>query len=445
MHKTVDINFDLLAHQEEFLSAKSGEVALVGGFRAGKTRAGLVKSLVSHLTKLDRTGKSKGMIAGANYSLTMDTIFYPLCDMLADCGIDYEARIVDKSIETQFGKIYFGTLTKPQMIIAREFTWAWFDEFDLGGWKNCKIAYDKIISRLSGCPDPILFFTTTYEGLLYTYELFERSNSDGKRKLIIAKTEDNPFVPQEYIDMLKSNYDARLVEMYLHGKAINLNAGQVFYNFDRARHIKEIDTKRLTKIYVGMDFNVNPMSAEVAHFDGKNVYFIDEISLQNANTELMAKSILSKYGWLGAQNIVVFPDASGGARRTSAPIGDTDLAILRGFGFDVRADSRNPDLVDSYNAMNRYLQNSIGETVLYVSAKCPQLIDDFEQLSYRECSREVDKSNPNRSHYSDAARYLANGLLGIYEHGQIRQMNENNIAVRSNYNANISRNIVAGY
>jgi hypothetical protein len=57
--------------------------------------------------------------------------------------------------------------------------------------------------------------------------------------------------------------------------------------------------------------------------------------------------------------------------------------------------------------VNSKLKTAAGEASLFISSKCAELIQDFEQVVYEENSRDVDKGkDKRRTHLSDALGYL---------------------------------------
>jgi hypothetical protein len=116
-------------------------------------------------------------------------------------------------------------------------------------------------------------------------------------------------------------------------------------------------------------------------------------------------------------DVIVYGDASGNGRRTSAE--NTDYQIIklffRRFGhlFNVqyKVGSANPAVRDRVNAVNARLCNSKGERRLFHDPRCKELAKDFNQVVYLSDSHgntvpELDKSDKARSHLSDAMGYL---------------------------------------
>ena len=73
------------------------------------------------------------------------------------------------------------------------------------------------------------------------------------------------------------------------------------------------------------------------------MHIIDEILLANSNTKEMMEEVNRKYP---GRHGVVHPDPSGVARKTSAPVGQTDFTIIEEAGWPVYRTSAYP-LIDT--------------------------------------------------------------------------------------------------
>src|ERR1700733_16083633 len=77
----------------------------------------------------------------------------------------------------------------------------------------------------------------------------------------------------------------------------------------------------------------------------------------------------------------------------------------------IRLPSSNPSVADRINCVNAKIANAKGERRLGVNRRCVQLIKDLEQVCWKTDAtgnklRDVDFSNPARTHASDALGYL---------------------------------------
>ena len=89
-----------------------------------------------------------------------------------------------------------------------------------------------------------------------THTFIENGDNEDRR-LIKAKTTDNPYLPEGFIDSLYQNYDPNLIASYVNGDFTNLTAVTVYHPFDRDKHYTDEQIRDDERIFVGIDFNVN--------------------------------------------------------------------------------------------------------------------------------------------------------------------------------------------
>ena len=241
---------------------------------------------------------------------------------------------------------------------------------------------------------------STPEGYGWMWEKWEDQVGEGY-ELIRGKTQDNRFLPPEFIQSLKENYDSRLLQAYLYGKWINLQRGQTYYRFNREVNVDErVQYNKDMPIAVGMDFNTDPCCAVLfqQYTEAPFIRVFDEVSLSHSEGQLLTERVANEIKMRYPDNsYVVIPDPAGSARSTSGR--RSDHTILRDCGMDVRADRRHPPVVDRVNCVNKRLDNIV------IHPKCKNLIKDFEQVVNKEGTREIDKSNKKLTHMTDAFGY----------------------------------------
>ncbi|RKZ98974.1 MAG: hypothetical protein DRQ46_00425 [Gammaproteobacteria bacterium] len=399
-----------LPHQQEFLDSEAKQKALVTGYGGGKTFAFIWETFMNHLFLVNKEGQSNGWIVYPTFSMAEELFVEPFLMLLDRYEIDYKYNSTKHLISSEYGKLRLYQLQTPHRMVGAELTFLGFDEFDIGSYKNCDIAYKKGVGRLRGSNKTKMYFVTTPEGYHYIHKLFVEDNEEGERHLIKAKSTDNPYLPADYIDDLRKNYDSKLVEQYMNGEFVNLRGSAAYYEFDRERHCKDFGIHNAEKkpqvLYMGMDFNVDPMSAVVAIKRDNKLIMFDEIILRNSNTRQMIDVIKERYP--GAY-ISIAPDQTGGSRKTSAEIGVTDIHLLKQAGFKILGSGTNPSVKDSLNAVNAALYQGR----LEIDKRCTALTNDFEKV-VRDDAGEIDKKDSNLSHISDAGRYLVWSQFPLY-------------------------------
>lgn len=188
-------------------------------------------------------------------------------------------------------------------------------------------------------------------------------------------------------------------------------ADRIYENYDKDLNDipeEEIDpTWGESDIHVGMDFNVRPMTAAISvdEFDkegNETISFFDEIVTSGfSNTQQMCDKIKSKYP---KATVYVYPDPTGNKHQPSAPIGVTDMTILRANGFIVCAPRAPYASKDKWNTVNTAMCTADGKRRVRVSrTRCPHLSDSLNGFVFKE-NGDPDKSQ-GFDHITDAMAY----------------------------------------
>ena len=220
------------------------------------------------------------------------------------------------------------------------------------------------------------------------------------------RSDGEALCPERYPRKMLDKLRARVGEFYWLALFQGLprstvGKGRVYYRFTGA-NIADVEDPGESDLLIGMDFNVDPMSACVAYRAADQLHVFDEIEIRDAGTEEMCAAIKAR--WPG-RRITVYPDPSGQQRRTSAPVGKTDLSILRSHGFQVSAPSSAPPVVDRINEVNTLCGGEGAPVRLMVNPRCRKLIQGLQRLTYRPGTSVVLKTK-GYDHMTDALGYL---------------------------------------
>lgn len=184
--------------------------------------------------------------------------------------------------------------------------------------------------------------------------------------------------------------------------------GRIAYAFDRDLNVKLPEQIDLSQLFVGCDFNVNPITATIATRHGDILYVIDEIVMHNSNTQELADELKNRYP---NSKIYCFPDPAGNARKTSAN-GLTDHTILANAGFIVKAPRKHDPVRDRINATNARLCDSNKERHLFIAPTAKYTIESLEKYTYKEGTQIPDKDS-GYDHIFDALSYSVAYLFPI--------------------------------
>jgi hypothetical protein len=211
-----------------------------------------------------------------------------------------------------------------------------------------------------------------------------------KREIDVARRElSEPMFKQEY----QASFDNYQGAVYYAFSDENVDADECQYDKDQA-------------VYVGMDLNVDPMTAVLGHLTDSEVLLFKGYFLRNCNTKTLCERICNGYPDTGAFDIT--PCQSSAARQTVADIGVTDLRIIRsafeehGRVANIHRRSKNPRVVDRVNCTNSLLEHKR----LKIHPSMKQLRKDWEHLGWKEGTRDLDLKDPQRGHISAACDYL---------------------------------------
>jgi hypothetical protein len=213
------------------------------------------------------------------------------------------------------------------------------------------------------------------------------------------------MVTPEEIEQAKQDIDIRTFRQEFEGTFENY-AGSVYYNFHPVDNVvkRQIDWEK--PLHIGMDFNVDPMSACVGQMEKDKVYFVDEVIIYGSNTDEMVQELRDRYGT--KMQIFIYPDPASKQRKTSAG-GRTDLSILQNAGFKVKVKNKHPAIRDRVNAVNSRLKDSNGERHIFVSQSCKTLIKGLQRQIYKENTNIPDKED-GFDHMNDALGYMIDYL-----------------------------------
>ena len=240
----------------------------------------------------------------------------------------------------------------------------------------------------------------------WAYDLFCKGNEDNEWTSFQFTTIDGGQVDQEEIDAAKNDLDERTFRQeYL--ATFETYAGAIYYNFDREENVRKLDADE-TAIHIGMDFNIDPMSAAVFQIHNNIINFIDEIVIYSSNTEELVREIKTRYP---NKRIIVYPDPACRQRKTSAG-GKTDLNILQNAGLTVRVKNVHPQVRDRINAVNSRLKNTNDQRMMFIDPKCKNIIRGLERHLYKEGTTQPDKDS-GFDHMNDAIGYAVDYLFPI--------------------------------
>lgn len=387
------------------LRRKKKYVAYVAGFGSGKTWVGST-GMCEHFLEFPRL--AQGYFA-PTYPHIRD-IFYPTIEEVAHAH-EFKVKINESNKEVHFyrGRKYYGTticrsMDRPSSIVGFKIANAFCDELDVMNREKARLAWRKIIARMRynipGVRNGV-DVTTTPEGFQFVHEQFveqirKKPELAALYGLIQASTFDNAKnLPADYIVSLLASYPGPLISAYLNGQFVNLTQGSVYPCFNRIKNFTNATIQPGEYLHIGVDFNVGKMAA-IVHVirNGRPLALFEFVDL--LDTPALILAIKTKFP---AHNISVYPDASGGNRK-SQNASETDLSLLAAAGFQVLNNASNPAVRDRILCMNRAFEDGYGVN----PDTCPRYTEGLERQAYN------DKGEPDKTsgfdHGNDAGGYF---------------------------------------
>ena len=397
------MKYDLLDKQTEFMSIPHNQeldIAIYqGGYGSGKTWCG---SLLGILLAKKYAG-SRGLVGAKEYELVRKTTLVSYLEHLEALGYKkgehYSYNKVDKIIKFKNGsEILFSQLDDPEKFKSLNLHWAEIEEASQVGYSTIKQLLGRLRNTYRGnnwknFRYRLFGHTNPQPDKGWIYERFVENKQENYR-LIIAPTTNNIYLPKHYIESMKDAFDEEYYRINVLGEFGNYNSGLVVKGFTD-ENIKNLKYNENLPLHLTCDFNVDPMMWLVAHKDKENVYFFDEIVIENATTEMCFKEFMRRYPNKN-QEIIINGDASGDNRSTQSEF--TNYAIMRkllkdngytNFRFELRP--YNPPILKRIAAFNARVRSADGKVRLFVDKRrCKYFIQNIYNLKYKEGTTIID-------------------------------------------------------
>lgn len=398
---------ELTSEQSDFVSSNAKHTAFVGGFGSGKTMSICTKLLMYKLRYPDLD-----FLYVAPTNSLIREIFSPyMSQMLQDCNMGYYFNKSEHImyVDGHRGRIICKSGEVAEKIVGFQCAGALIDEIDIMKPDRAELVFNKTAARIrQKFPDKtknFLDMASTPEGFGFLWKVTTRSPLPGL-KLIRARTDSNPHLPEDYVDSLKAIYPANLISAYLEGNFVNLTSGSVYASFNRNVNHATTKVSENEMLYIGMDFNVERMAAVVAVLrmdgDDKKMYIIGEFH-NLLDTPTMIESIIERYP---NNSYTVHPDAAGQSR-TTKNITLSDHQLLKNAGFKLKAYGVNPRIKDRVRAVNSGFMAADGNTRVYVDTdSCPRYTEAIEGQVWKDGL--PDKGQMEFDQINDAGGYLIN-------------------------------------
>lgn len=384
----------------KLLSSNASDIMLFGGSRSGKTFIAIYAIIVRAAKVKSRHCILRKKFNHAKRSIWLDTL--PKVLRIAFPGLSYTENKTDFYITLPNGsEIWVGGLDdkeRVEKILGNEYSTIYFNECSQINYNDIQIAKTRLAEK-NDLKKKSYYDENPPSKRHWSYWYFikklspidnEPLKNPGKLASIKMNPKDNvENIDEEYLELLSTMPEKDRIR-FLEGEFGESDDGLAYYAFNREDHVSEVKQYN-GSLFIGMDFNVNPMTAVIYQIYDNSINVIDEVFLENSDTYKMCDYLVKK-GYRGS----VIPDSTAKNRKTS---GKSDIQILKDNGFDVK-NTRNPFVSDKVNNVNRLLT----ENRIKISNKCVKLIGDLEKVSWK--NNELDqKTDTMLTHVSDCLGY----------------------------------------
>ncbi len=206
-------------------------------------------------------------------------------------------------------------------------------------------AVDMFKARLRAGSVRQIVLVSTPENMGALYTMAVKKASEYKSTWFKACTLDNPHVPKEFIEDMKSIYTKEQVRSYIYGEFSNLQSGAVYPEFDRINNHASVEISEDDHVHIGIDFNTNSCCITMGILQDNQLFIFDEAV--RPNTREVCEYIVERFG---ADRVTCYPDSSGSNSHTSSS--QTDHDIITSYGLIIDAPKANPGIINRVIALN---------------------------------------------------------------------------------------------
>lgn len=401
-NKMQALNIALRPNQYVIAESDKRFNTITAGRRFGKTFLGRSKIARKAINK----PRQVCWYIAPTYRQAKNLMWIPLKELIPSAYIKHKDETDLSMILRNLSIIALRGADNPDSLRGPGLDYALFDEAAFQAAYVWDVVYPMLSDRLGGAD-----FITSPKGYNWYYDLIMNHNDDDDWGHFHFTTAEGGNVPEKEIARAKAMLDPRMFRQEFEASFENLT-GRVYYAYDRILNsqgiIEDVPNQPLR---VGMDFNVDPMSSVLSVRIGQELRVFDEIVIPNGNTVLMAQEIRRRWP---DRVVIVYPDPTGNSRHTNAPVGQTDMSLLRRFGFQIIAPMHPYTQTDKINSTNGALLNANGVRREKINKRCKNLIKGLDGLTYIEGTSLPDKTS-GLDHITDANAYLCCGEYPIMD------------------------------
>jgi hypothetical protein len=403
-----EIGYAPLPAQKAFHDCAARLKGFSGPIGSGKSQA-----LCQEAIRLTYFNQGRmGLIGSPTYPMLRDSTQAAMLEILDANHIPYEMNKAENTLvlsDTR-SRVVFRALEDFERLRGTNLAWFGVDELTYTqeeAWLRLEGRLrDPRAKRLCG------FGVWTPKGYDWVYRKFVHNPAAGYECIQAPPRENRHLLERvpDFYNRLELSYDDRFFRQEVLGEYVNMAGSRVYASFSQDSHVTKLRVNSWERLYWALDFNVDPMSSVVAQVVEGQVRVLDEIVLRRATTQEACAEFLKRYPRHDI-GVVVCGDASGNQQQTT---GSADYDIVKEYfatysnlKVDYEVPKCNPPVRSRVNLVNAKLRSASGVVGLFIDEKCKELIQDFEQVTYKTDGYQIDKDRDRmRTHVSDAVGYL---------------------------------------
>jgi phage terminase large subunit len=430
----VDWEYQALPAQREF----HGDLRARFKGYSGPIGSGKSYALVYEALFLSRMNPGLlGLVGAPTYRMLHDSTQRAFFEVLDAEGIDYTFNKQQNHLRLPAtgSEVIFRTMETPERLRGVNLAWFALDELTY----TREDAWTRLLGRLRhpdarrlcGCA------VWTPKGYDWVHHRFvEQQHSD--YHLVQATPKENIHLAPDFYDQLRQAYAERFYRQEALGEYLDVYGGNAYYAFSE-ENIREMEYDPGLGLCWALDFNVDPMCSVICQIEdyrqrpwhpsnpsAQVVRVLDEIILPDSNTEAAVREFIRRTEELNGfpipTSLTIYGDASGNSRSTKSSTTDYQVieAMLKRepFRTAMRQNTSNPAVRDRVNTMNNMMKTASGSRNLFIHPRCRELLKDLRQVKWHRDATgnptgALDKTDPQRTHVSDALSYLVAQEWGL--------------------------------
>lgn len=299
-----------------------------------------------------------------------------------------------------------------------------------------KKAYDTLkqrVGRLPHVPEQLLVSATNPDSPSHwAYKrIIEKSNTNDLINVYYSNTYDNPYLPDTYVENLKSTLDERMVRRMVYGEWIEITTDVIYYSYSKANFInKQYLVNKAYPIIVSWDFNIGlnkPLSAVFMQYIGGCFHVFDEVVVEGQRTEDSCEEMYERKLLDYPVKYLIHGDATGRHRDTRSKTSDWDIidsffsnnknskGMRLNYSLDVPRS--NPPIRTRHNMVNGKLKNAHGKVNLIVYKDAPTVDEGLRLTKLRNGAQYLEDDSDRFQHITTALGYAVCGVISDEEDG----------------------------